>query len=238
MNRATLVYQCYREQQKRLAEIEIANDGFRQAGLPIFEHDQIEKQVLDKHARMWKKLAEINDVLTETLMEHKGFTKTNWYWITVRPKPSITFKDFIYGVDKFIHRACIITYKLTLEQKDPEGSGQGFHMHCVVDAKWKSFKEALRDTSSSFNKYAEANCIEVKTTRNPHDLFQRYCIDYEHKDGHKECTQRGDALWREKYNIEDYYHTGSNDFDALSIKSDMTEQKSIIPLTNFIIELN
>lgn len=238
MNRATLVYQCHREMQKRIKEFELINDDCIKAGLPTMTNEEIKEQVLNKHKKVWKELATINDTLTETLMEHKGFTKTNWYWITVRPKPSINFKDFIHGVDKFIHRACIITYKLTLEQKDPEGSGQGFHMHCVVDAKWKSFKEALRDTSSSFNKYAEANCIEIKTTRNPHELFQKYCIDYEHKDGHKECTQRGDALWREKYNIEDYYHTGNNDFDALSIKSDKTEQNNVIPLKTFIIEMN
>lgn len=234
MNRATLVYQCHRDQQKRIKDLNEQNRIYADANLPLLDIEDAKQKVLDLHIQKWKELCIINDHLSETLMEHKGYTKTNWFFITVRPRPDTTFKDFIRYIDKFIHRKCITNYKLSLEQKCVEGSGEGFHMHAVVDATWKSFREALRDTSSSFNKCADENCVEIKTTRNPHELFTNYCIEYTSKDNHKESTQHGDALWREKYNIEDYYYSGGKPFCALPIKSNWAVQESVKP---FIVEM-
>lgn len=230
MNRASLICNCQNEQNKYIREFEKLGET-----LTDEQKDKIKNNILEKHMTKWKEMCVLNDKLTEVIMNHKGMSKTNWYYITVRPKPETSFIDFIKYVEKFIRRAQIYNYKLTLEQKDPLGSGEGFHMHCIVDAYWKSKFDCIKNVTSSFNKCCADNCIQVDTTRNPGQLFNNYCIEYQSKDEHKIKTKEGDTIWRDNNNIDAYYDSDENPFSALSIKSNKTVQESINP---FIVEMD
>lgn len=98
------------------------------------EESKIREQIISKHTEKWSEMIDLNNILTDLILNKKGISKTQWYFITVRPDPKVTLDTFVKKVDKYINRLQILTYKMSLEQKCVEGSGTGFHMHAVVDA--------------------------------------------------------------------------------------------------------
>lgn len=183
----------------------------------------------------FREILKIAKLLHEDYEEITGRTTTNWYFITIRPKPEIKFEQFLTYIEKFIKRSCIIDYTLSLEQKSTTGDGTGFHCHLICNTKHRSKGECLRDTLSTFNKICEPQCIQIDITRDPQKIINAYLIAYESKDNHKINTKEGDAIWRAKYNILPLYSKTENPFLALSIKSIETVPKSIQP---FIVNLN
>lgn len=227
MNKANLIYKCLTEQKRIIAL-------HKKLGSEINE-EEIKKSIEDKHMIEWKELWKLNMIYNEACLEFHGMTKTNWFWITVRPKPEIELKTFLQHVNKYLQRNCIKIYRMTLEQACEEGSGIGFHMHAVIDATWTGKAEALRETQSSFNKVADKNCVQIENTRNPHEMFNRYCIEYLCDDHDKECTKNGDAIWRAKHNIKSEYSSIEERFSLATIKSGVARDESIKP---FVVELS
>lgn len=132
------------------------------------------------------------------------------YFITIRPDASkISFKDFYNQVKHFVDRKCFKEFKLSFEQKgtSEETLGQGFHVHIVANMSQRSKGEVLRDTQSTFSNCTAPNCIQVLTTKNPQELVDKYLINYESDDQHKEITKSWDALWRQRNHLESLYVT-------------------------------
>lgn len=130
------------------------------------------------------------------------------YFITVRPDCNkVKFIDFYNDVAKFTQRKCFKDFKLSFEQKgtDDKSLGQGFHVHIVAEMTQRSKGEVLRDTQNTFKKYTAPNCIEVLTTRNPQELVDKYLVNYESEDGHKEPTKEWDLLWRQQNLLDSLY---------------------------------
>lgn len=169
------------------------------------DRDAIGNAVIENNRYEFREILKIAKLLHEDYQEVTNAVATNWYFITIRPKPGVTFYEFYHLVDKYVQRKCINSFTLTFEQKDPEGSGKGFHCHIVTDTKHRSKAECLRDTISTFNKVCADNCIDVKPTRNPKDIVNKYMIAYESDDGHKIATKAGDAIWRSKMKLADIY---------------------------------
>lgn len=165
----------------------------------------VRSRTLEREITEFGNILEIAQLLHEKYEEVTGGKTRNWYFVTVRPKPGVTFEDFYILTYRFVNRAFMLDYKLVFEQKSTEGNGDGFHIHLVCNTKHRSKGELLRDTQSSFNKVADANCIDVKPTRNPEDMFNKYCIEYASDDGHKIVTKEGDAIWRNKMNLANVY---------------------------------
>lgn len=232
MNRASLICNCQNEIKKVInMHKKIRNDLGE--SLSPEEETKIREQIISKHTEKWSEMIDLNNILTDLILNKKGISKTQWYFITVRPDPKITLDTFVKKVDKYINRLQILTYKMSLEQKCVEGSGTGFHMHAVVDATWESFEECRRATFSTFKNIAGGGAIKIKTTNNPGEMFNNYCIEYKSKKQHKISTKNGDAIWRANHNIKEYYDSKENRFSALSIKV-RTVQNSINP---FIVEI-
>lgn len=190
---------------------------------------------IENQRREFQEILKIAKLLHDDYKEITNNYATNWYFITIRPKENVPFINFINTLNTYIKRAFMIEYTLTLEQKDPFGSGDGFHAHIVCNTKHRSKGEILRDTISTFNDLCEKQAIQVDTTRNPKDIINKYMIAYESKDDHKICTKNGDIIWRKNNNISDLYSTNENPFSVLSIKSNETAQNSIIP---YIVEMD
>lgn len=144
---------------------------------------------------------ELHEVYTEVT----GLNTKPSYFITIRPREEITFKTFHDTVCKFMKRKIFINWTLSYEQKSIEGNGEGFHVHIVANTTHRSKGECLRDTQSTFKDIADHNCIQVDLTYGPETLIQNYLVDYKADDNHKECTQNGDRIWREKNKIQHLY---------------------------------
>lgn len=162
---------------------------------------------IEKERQEFREILEIAKLLHEDYLSITGRTTSNWYFISIRPKPNTQFDDFYRLVHKFINRAFMIEYKLSFEQKSLTGDGEGFHVHIVCNTKHRSKGEILRDTTSTFCKLVEAQCIDIKPTRNPEDIIQNYLIDYKSDDDHKEKTKDADIIWRTKMNLKNIYST-------------------------------
>lgn len=192
-------------------------------------------RLIERERAKFRDILSIAQLLHEDYVEVTGSKTNNWYFITVRPKPGITFQEFYILTYKFVKRAFMLDYKLAFEQKSSEGNGDGFHFHLVCNTKHRSKGECLRDTVSSFSKVCEANCIEVKITRNPDDIVNKYLLAYESDDGHKIVTKDGDAIWRNKMNLADLYENDLPRALPLLSSSPETARVSVQP---FVITMN
>lgn len=196
---------------------------------PEFARQQYEA-VINIERNRFREILSIAKQLHEDYIEIATLSTNNWYYVTVRPAPNITFGEFLKFVTKYVKRKCIIDFILTLEQKSTEDTGEGFHVHLVCDATWRSQQEALRDTASTFKKIAAENCIKIKTTREPQKIIDNYHIAYISKDDHKKGTKEGDAIWRANKGIEPLYkknEDGIQKLETLSIKYGGTASNSI-----------
>lgn len=136
-----------------------------------------------------------------------------WYFITIRPDDKkCTISEFYSKIQSTITRSCFIEGSYSLEQKGlfPEELGQGFHCHIVANMKQASKGQVLRDLKSSFSSWIKDgliadNCIDVKPTKNPDDVIEKYLIEYESDDGHKEKTRAMDELWRTMEGLKRIY---------------------------------
>lgn len=204
----------------------------------IEEAREIESNIYDMTVRSER--AEFREILKIAQELHTDYVETtmsqtcNWFFITIRPDVTkITFEEFkIIVLEKYLKRKCFKEFTLSFEQKgtDLDTIGNGFHCHIVADADWRSKGEALRDTKSTFNKWVAPNCIEIKTTRNPDDIIDKYMIAYESDDGHKEVTKEWDKLWRQKLGLQEIYRKS----DPACSSSPGTGWVSIRPLENSI----
>lgn len=143
--------------------------------------------------------------------EIAGIVDGRWYFISIRP-PTGNFQAFYTAIAQTLQRKCFLEYRASFEQKGVTEStlGEGYHVHLVANMSQRSKGEVIRDLKSSLKLGDEA--IDVKPTKNPHDLFQRYCLEYKSDDEHKETTQAWDAMWREREGLRTSYE---NDMPVL-----------------------
>lgn len=196
-----------------------------------FDTTNATNNLIEAERTRFKEILAIAQLLHEDYVEATGAKAHNWHFVTVRPKPGVTFEEFYILTYKFVNRSFMLDYKLVFEQKNPEGNGEGFHMHMICSTKHRSKGELLRDAKSSYAKVADENCVCVKPTRNPEEMFTKYCIEYQSDDDHKIATKNGDAIWRTKMNLADVYE---NDLPrAFPLLSSSSGQKR-----NVVIELH
>lgn len=197
-----------------------------------FDASTTRTKFIEGERAKFRGILEIAQLLHEDYRVVTQQETTNHFFITVRPRPSVTFDDFYKLTYKYVNRAFMISYKLSFEQKSLDGTGEGFHCHIVCSTKHRSKGECLRDTISSFRKVCEENCIDVQTTRNPEDIINNYLLGYKSEDGHKSPTQIGDNKWRNKLGLAEIY---DNDLPTCCLSSPKTAQN--IPLGPIIVEM-
>lgn len=187
---------------------------------------RISDNIITQQRDEFREILKIATLLHADYREITQSETTNWFFISVRPKPSIAWKDFYDCVYKYVNRNFMISYKLSFEQKSIIGDGNGFHVHIVCDTKHRSKGECLRDTISSFRKVCEENCVDVQTTKNPNDIVNNYLINYASEDEHKAPTKEGDIIWRQSLNLENLYE---NNLPLICLSSPKTDKNRITP---------
>lgn len=176
------------------------------------------KYVLNEIRRMKKMKEIIQEEFKELLLDDQP--EANSYFITIRPDDTqCKFEEFYERVTSIVSRKCFLDYTLSYEQKgtDPSSLGKGFHCHIVAKMKQRSKGEVLRDIQSSLKDWIEnhkiaSNCIDVVLAKRPQELINKYLINYESEDEHKEATKTWDELWRTEMGLKPIYNP--------SIKSD------------------
>lgn len=199
--------------------------------IPI-DNDKIEEyknKLLQTEIETFQEIVKISKQLHSTYLINCTKNEKHFF-ITIRPDDKkIKFIDFYNKIYTFLHRKCIKSYFVTFEQKGMSVTdlGNGFHTHIICTSDVSGIKNMLKNTQSTFKDCTAPNCIEVKHTFNKDELKDRYLIDYESNDNHKFQTKEWDTLWRNKYNIKEYYE---NNMEPLSVISSpfMTESNCII----------
>lgn len=182
------------------------------------DEDELYKEKLEHHLNMYEREFEQTLEFASRLHDtYKAFmNKTpQSYFITIRPDCNqCSLSEFMCKVKSFVERKCFISYTLSYEQKgtSDETIGQGFHVHIVAEMRQRSKTEVIRDVMSSWNGWIKdskikSNCIQVDVTRNPTSIVNKYLIEYESEDGHKEVTKEWDAKWRQQNNIDEIYRS-------------------------------
>jgi len=181
-------------------------------GRDNYDRTAVANATIEASRNEFREILQIARLLHQDYQEISQSTAINWYFVTIRPKPGVCFTELYALTHKFVNRAFMKEYTLTFEQKDPEGSGKGFHCHIVCNTNHRSKGELLRDTKSTFNKICADNCIDIKTTKNPKDIVDNYMIAYKSEDDHKIKTKNGDAIWRTKMSLSDIYENEMPDW--------------------------
>lgn len=182
-------------------------------------NETIAQTIIDQQRTEFREILRIAKLLHEDYEEIVSKKTTNWYFISIRPKPGITFYDFKKQVIKYVNRSFMNDYTLSFEQKSLIGNGDGFHVHIVCDTNHRSKAECLRDTISTFKHFCEPNCIDIKTTRNPTNIINNYLIEYKSDDEHKIDTKDGDKIWRCRLGLLDIYKNNLTEDSGAVIKS-------------------
>lgn len=137
---------------------------------------------------------------------------TGYYWIGISPDESkVTFDQFYKAIEKLCSNKIFHTYKLSFEQRstDINDVGKGFHVHILAktNPNVRYSKQKVIDQVYSTCKHVvgDKEFIDVKLASKPEGMFEKYCIEYDCKDEHKNNTKEADAIWRAQIGIAPYY---------------------------------
>lgn len=138
-----------------------------------------------------------------------------WYFITIRPDDTkCDIFEFKTKIETLLTRKCFVQGKYSFEQKaimpNVEEMGKGFHCHIVCEMLQASKGQVLRDIKSTFSTWIKnglitENNIDVRGTKNPDEIIEKYLLEYESDDNHKEVTRAMDELWRTSINLKRIY---------------------------------
>lgn len=168
--------------------------------------------VVNTERQRFKSILEIAAVLHQDYMG-VSTKEPAWYLITIRPDcRKVTFNDFYDMIERLMKRKFWLKWTLSFEQKGTteETMGEGFHVHIVSETTHRSKGEVIRDLLSSFRKWInkewiKEQCIDVRLAKRPDEIIDKYLINYESEDGHKEKTFETDKLWRDALKLESTY---------------------------------
>jgi len=135
------------------------------------------------------------------------------YFITISPRPDVSFVDFFVKCQRMDSNAIFDAYTAVFEQRGLSESevGTGFHLHAVVtETKERSKAAILQKLHSTFKSVAAENCIRVDHLETDKNVQQTtaYILEGQSKDGHKKLTQPWDAAWRERLGLLPLYEKG------------------------------
>lgn len=207
---ASLIFaQAKSIRRKAKAAVKVYNDALEGQGIITDERSQeIYDAVVANELVEFKSILTISRQLHDVYIETTNMVTKNWYFVTISPDTNkIGFDKFKSLVFKKLSSVRISDYRLSFEQRGTtvDTLGTGFHCHFVIETNWRSKAEVLRDIWNLFAAYMVKEAIEVKPTRNPHDIVQKYLIEYESNDDHKKETMEWDALWRKEKGLESLY---------------------------------
>ncbi len=134
-------------------------------------------------------------------------------WITINPKPSVSFLDFKKKVEKIVKRTIFTDYLYVYEQrgKDMESLGKGFHVHILGtrNLNYKPNKVARNIRNSCKKIVGDSNSNNQVNIQFIGDEYaadkKEYILGVKTGEG-KDEKQQMDIIWRQKENLKVYYN--------------------------------
>lgn len=188
---------------------------FRQLGIEdSLAHAQAEEYVMRSYRSDVKRGLQAYAVFQEVAQELDVYRRS-WFFITIRPDNSTDFMVFKAAVKRLVSRRCFKQFTLSFEQKgiSVDELGTGAHVHIVADMAQRSKGEVIRDVFSTMKDCVRQEFIDVKASKTPQNIVDKYLVAYEADDGHKASTKEWDALWRQRVGLRPLYES-VDDFDA------------------------
>lgn len=167
-----------------------------------------------------KKLSPIHDKL---LLERQALREeqakrlgTLWLFLTVSPNNQVEFTDFQKKITQFSQRKMFKEFFYVFEQRgqDKKEIGKGFHCHLLLkrDISYKQCK-VIKNSKNSFKNMTKVNDFNIFNYHWCPEEYYKDKIEYMTgtKTGdEKESKQLIDVLFREKYNLNNYYTNASS----------------------------
>lgn len=152
-----------------------------------------------------------NDILLKDKLavEHNN----GWLFITINPKPSVTFPEFQKKVEKLVNRnmfsSCIFAY----EQRGstPDLAGKGFHVHILAkrNLSYKPFncKKNTKNTCKSLvGRVEDPRQLNIQVIGDEFAQDKKEYFLGQNKTGEgKQEKQSIDKIWRKSLSLRDFY---------------------------------
>ena len=186
-------------------------------------------------------LAELRNITTQI-----GENKTTEYiFITINPKPTITFETFqeyISGKKQnLLNKKWMKDFMYVYEQRgEVEHDYKGYHLHMVLKRNGKKMfdiRKEFKSTLKSIMDVDNPHCLNFKNIKDEPDLIRRikYITDFK-ADEDKHKKQYNDVHFRRHFNLKRYYKdndhydiylTKITDIDVSN--SDLSDSDSDLP---------
>lgn len=191
---------------------------------------------------IWKQQIEFAAVRERVLEEYGKENAKQTYFITICPVETYTdLHGFFAAVKRVVERKTFLAWTLSFEQRGRTESelGVGFHVHIVAKTSYTSLEQVRRAIQGikgddgkwkdgTFAKWMnEARMgykgVDIQRCVNPKQHTQRYLVDYDAADEHKEETRDTDRLWRGRVGLQALY-TSAGGLGDLPITKDHNRQ--------------
>ena len=162
----------------------------------------------------YEDLKNLEDNYKEQMLMKAAVKHNNLYvWVTINPKPDVTFDNFRKKVEKLVKRQMFSNYLYVYEQRGTtEGEmGKGFHAHILATRKLKykpnkvarNIKNTCKGLVGDVNKSSQLN---IQFIGDEYMNDKKTYILGKNKTGEgKDVKQDIDVVWRKKNNLNNYY---------------------------------
>jgi len=162
----------------------------------------------------WVKIKNYEDKCKADCKEVVAKNHNNGYvFITINPKPDVSFETFRNKVDKFVNRNCFKQYRYVFEQRSDteQDMGKGFHAHILLkrNLDYKPSK-IIVNTKNTFKGITQVDNPQILNIQNIGADYAKdkdeYITGVKTGEG-KDKKQEIDILWRKANNIDSVYGT-------------------------------
>lgn len=159
-------------------------------------------------------------LIREELDLSKDKRATDWMFITINPKDSVSIKLILQTMEKLVSKKWIEQYIYVIEQRGIEDEDvRGIHAHLLLHRNTKKPAQLKREIQNT--------CLKICDVSNPHILNFRYLptdkdvvqshnyITGTKADVEKHPKQAKDIYFRKYYNIQPFYRSEILDIPKL-----------------------
>lgn len=147
-----------------------------------------------------------SEVMTLKLKQQKKTPGSEFYFVTINPRESVTFEQFQTKIDKYIkskmHLGC--TYVYHQRGKTEDTLGTGFHVHMITMNNGTPHGSFVQRTKNMLKTICDVNNMHCLNIKNAGVLNNRIVYMRDDNDDEK---RRLNKQWRSLHGIEDLYES-------------------------------
>jgi len=150
--------------------------------------------------------------IREELDLSKDERATDWMFITINPKDTVSIKNILQTMEKLVSKKWIEQYIYVIEQRGIEDEDvRGIHSHLLLhrnDKKPAALKREIQNTCIKICDVSNPHILNFKYLSTDKDVQQSYnYITGTKADIEKHPKQAKDIYFRKYYNIQPFYRS-------------------------------